>query len=250
MTEGNFLETIKALYGLPTSGNRWYAQLLHTSREMGSNTTHFDPDVWIRGCGGGYDYNGTHTNDVLVVSVDPNYIFDKLNETYKIKDLSPPKVHLGCDCAQVKKGDITRWVMGSSIYITECLRMVCTLLKVTTLRKDKLPCIPGDNTKLDLSIRLCETQHRIYQQLVGMTEWAVNIGRFDISYALNSINRFSASPREGHLSRLVKIFGYLKSVNGRHKSIVALPEDIEEISGKGDNMKYWLEKYTETSDTV
>ena len=41
----------------------------------------------------------------------------------------------------------------------------------------------------------------------------------------------------------MKIFGYLQSITGRREIIVVLPEDIEEIIGKGDNMKYWLEKY-------
>ena len=121
--------------------------------------------------------------------------------------------------------------------------MVCSLLKVTTLRKDKLPCSPGGHPELDLSPLLCESQHRLDQQLVGMAEWAVRIGRFDIRYALTSLNRFSAAPREGHLIWLVKIFGYLQSVTGRRKIIVVLLEDIEEISGKGANMKDWLEKY-------
>ena len=32
MAEGTFLEVIKALYGLPTSGNRWHARLSNTMR--------------------------------------------------------------------------------------------------------------------------------------------------------------------------------------------------------------------------
>ena len=49
MAEGTLLEVIKALYGLPTSGNRLHANLLHTLRETGSNPTRFDLDVWNRG---------------------------------------------------------------------------------------------------------------------------------------------------------------------------------------------------------
>ena len=69
MAKGTSLEVIKAIYGLPTSGNRWHAHLFHTLREIGFRKTRFDPDVWIRGCKGGYDYIGTHTDDVLVVAV-------------------------------------------------------------------------------------------------------------------------------------------------------------------------------------
>ena len=87
------------------------AHLSQTLREMGFKPTHFDPDVWIRGREGGYDYIGTHTNDVLVVALDPTSIFEKFKETYTIKKFGPPKVHLGCDYAQVTKGSKTKWVM-------------------------------------------------------------------------------------------------------------------------------------------
>ena len=136
-----------------------------------------------------------NTNDVLAVAVNPTSIFDKLNYTYTINDFGPLEVHLGCEYAQVEKGVTNWWVMGSSTYITEFVRKVYTILNVTTLRKDKLTCSPGDHTELDLSPLLCEAQHRLYRQLFGMEKWAVQIGRFDIHYALTSINRFSASPR-------------------------------------------------------
>ena len=70
---------------------------------MGFKPTRFDLDVWIMGREEGYKYIGTHTDDVLVVSVKPTSIFKKLKEKYSIKDFGPPKVHLGCDYSQVKK---------------------------------------------------------------------------------------------------------------------------------------------------
>ena len=78
-----------------------------------------------------------------------------------------------------------------------------------------------------------------------MAEWAFQIGRFDIRYALTFLNSLLAAPREGHLSRLVNIFGYLQTVSGRRKCIVVLPEDIYDISGKGVKVKYWLERTPE-----
>ena len=191
---------------------------------MSFKLTHFDPNVWIREREGGYDHIGTHTDDVLLVDVDPSSIFEKLKETYTIKSFGPPVVHLGCNYARDKKGDETLWVMASYTYITECLTKVCALLKVATLRKDKLPCSPGDHPELDSNPLLDEAQHHLYQQLISVAEWAVQIGRFDIHYAVTSLKRFSVTPREGHL--LVKIFGYLQKVSAKRKSIVVSPEDI------------------------
>ena len=101
-----------------------------------------------------------------------------------------------------------------------------------------------------MSPLLNEAPHCRHQQLVGMSEWAVQIGRFCIRYDLTSLNRFLESPREGHLSWLVKIFGYLQSVTGRRKCIVVSSEDTEEIRGKGANMNGWLEKYTGVSEDI
>ena len=155
---------------------------------MGFKLTRFDLDVWIRRGKGGYDYIGTHNDDFLVVAVYPTSIFEKLKYTYTIKSFGLPKVHIGCDYAQVKKCDVTWWFMGSTTYITECLRKLYALLNVATLRKEKFPCSPGDHPELDLSPILSEAQHRLYQQLDVMAEWAVYIRRFDILYDLTSLN--------------------------------------------------------------
>ena len=71
MDAGTLLEVVKVLYGLPTSGNRWHAHLSQNLREMSFKPNRFDPNFWIRGRKGGCDFIWTHTNDVLVVSLDP-----------------------------------------------------------------------------------------------------------------------------------------------------------------------------------
>ena len=119
MPEGTLLEVKKGLYSLPTSGNRWHSHLLQTLREMVFKPTRFDPDVWIRGREGGYDYIGTHTDDVLVVAKNLARIFEKLQETYTIKKFGPSLHYLGCDYAQVKKGSEKKWVMVSYTYVKE-----------------------------------------------------------------------------------------------------------------------------------
>ena len=78
ISERNLLEVVKVLYGLPTIRNRWHAHLLHTLREMGFKPTRFDPDVCIRECEWGYDYIRMHTDDVLVVAVNPTSIVNLL----------------------------------------------------------------------------------------------------------------------------------------------------------------------------
>ena len=97
MTERNLLGVVRELYGLPTSGNRGHAHLSHNLRAMIFKPTRSEPDLWIMGREGGYDYIGKHTNYVLIIAANPMSIFNKLKETNIMKDFGPPKVHLGCD---------------------------------------------------------------------------------------------------------------------------------------------------------
>ena len=142
---------------------------------MNFKPTHFDADVWIRGSKRCYNYIGTHTNEVLVVDVNPTSIFNKFKETYTIKDFGLPNVHIGCDCSQVKKGDTNKWVMGYSTYAVKALRKVCVLLNIVNLQKEKWPSSPSDHTRLDSSPLLGEEQYRLYQKLVGISYWMVKI---------------------------------------------------------------------------
>jgi len=68
----------------------------------------------------------------------------------------------------------------------------------------------GDHPELDESDLLDSEQISIYQMLIGSAQWAITIGRFDIQYATNTMARFNQLPREGHLKRVLRIFGYLK----------------------------------------
>ena len=101
-----------------------------------------------------------------------------------------------------------------------------------------------------MSPLLSEIQHCLYQKLVSIEEWAVQIRRFDIRYVLNSLIMFSVAPREGHLTLLVNIFGYLQIVPGKSKGIIVSPEYIEDISGKGDNVKDRLETYPGSTEEI
>ena len=50
---------------------------------------------------------------------------------------------------------------------------------------------------------------------MGICQWILTSGRFDITFAVANLSRFAASPREGHLKRAEKIFGYLKKYTKR-----------------------------------
>ena len=66
--------------------------------------------------------------------------------------------------------------------------------------------------------------------LIAKLNWTVCLGRKDVAFAVTSLSRFSAFPRKGHLSRLLRIFGYLKKYKNRR--IVTNSDDPIVIGGK------------------
>jgi uncharacterized protein (DUF2249 family) len=90
-----------------------------------------------------------------------------------------------------------------------------------------------DHPETDTRPLLDNIQHREYQSLIGMLQWAVKLCRIDICYATSSISRFSAAPREGHLSRVLRIWGYLKKCPNRALDIDHKPiPNTDEIQHK------------------
>ena len=62
---------------------------------MGFKSSHGDPDIWNRASGKYYHYIGFHTDDFMDVSHDCKSIYDGLPKDYVIKNIGPPKYHLG-----------------------------------------------------------------------------------------------------------------------------------------------------------
>jgi len=56
-----------------------------------------------------------------------------------------------------------------------------------------------------------------------MLQWVITISRADVCYATSSLSRFSAAPREGHLSRVLRVGGYLKKYLNRAIRIDSSP---------------------------
>ena len=46
--------------------------------------------------------------------------------------------------------------------------------------------------------------------LVGILNWIVYLGRFDIWFVTSSLSQFTACLREGHLKRMLRVYVYLK----------------------------------------
>jgi hypothetical protein len=76
-------------------------------------------------------------------------------------------------------------------------------------RKVTSPLEKNDHPELDDSELLEPEEVRQYQSLIGSLQWAISLGRFDISTAVATLSRFRAMPRKGHLERAKRVVGYI-----------------------------------------
>ena len=76
--------------------------------------------------------------------------------------------------------------------------------------------------------------------LIGCANWAVILGRFDICYATSTMAGFSFKPREGHMDRMLRIFGYLKH---HDKEGIKFDTEIPDISDYEIEKHDWTEVY-------
>ena len=76
--------------------------------------------------------------------------------------------------------------------------------------KHRFPLQKGDHPELDTTPFLDEKGKEIHQSLIGCGQWNISIGRFDTQSAMMSMSRYRTAPREGHLERFKRIYGYLR----------------------------------------
>ena len=85
--KGHVLIVHKALYGLRTSGKRWFEKLSACLRDMGFVPCRADTSIWMRLAkdGKSYEYIATYVDDLLIAMKNPQEVIDQLMDTYKFK---------------------------------------------------------------------------------------------------------------------------------------------------------------------
>ena len=206
--EGHLLVICKALYGLRSSGARWHERLADCLRNEGFLPCCAEPDIWMRPSDGVYEYISVYVDDLAIAMHNPSEFTNVLSSKYNfsMKETGPLKFHLGADFVRDNKGTLS---MAPRKYID---RMIASYERMFG-EKPKInvysPLEPGDHPELDDSELLDATGTQQYLSLVGMLQWAISLGRFDIATAVMSMSSFRAAPRRGHLDRVKRICGYL-----------------------------------------
>jgi hypothetical protein len=206
--EGHTFIIHKALYGLRTSGANWHQRFADTLRDLGYWPCKADNDVWLKDCGTHYEYICVYVDDIMHMSLNPQAFFDSLKDTYgyKLAGVGEPSYHLGGNFYRDEDGTLA-W--GAQSYIKKMLLSSAKLFDLPP-KEFSSPMDEGDHPELDLTPELDSNGIRLYQSLIGALQWAVTLGRFDIFVGVATMSSFRVAPRQGHLERLKRIYGYLK----------------------------------------
>lgn len=210
--EGSKVILKRALYGLKTASRSFHEFFGDKLRRMGFTCTRADQDLWIRKSDeyNGYDYIATHVDDLIIASKNPGKYMNDVEQEFMIRNKADsPSYYLGNDIKTVGK----YLHISTKKYVTEILRRFQQ--KYGDIKKENIPMSPKAHPELDDTKLLSPDDVKQYQHIIGVCQWLVVAGRFDLGYAVSSLSRFSSAPREGHLECARKIFGYLRKYPSR-----------------------------------
>ena len=209
--EGQILIIHKALYGLRSSGLRWWERLAACLRKMGFSPCKGINDIWIRRVDDQYEYIAVYVDDLAIASKDPKAIIELLEKgfMFKLKGTGPISFHLGCDF--FRDGDETL-CMAPRRYIEKMIDSYERMFGNKPNSKFYSPLERNDHPEMDTSEFLDVKERRQYQSLIGSLQWAISIGRFDIAVAVMTLSSFRELPRRGHMDRAKRVVGYLSKM--------------------------------------
>ena len=206
--KGCVVKIKKALYGLSTSARQWSLQLGDTLTSLGFIPSRADPDLWIKLSDDKlhYEYIATHVDDIMIASKDPMKYINILKQKYPLRNVEiNPEYYLGNNIEKTNYGTIR---ISQEKYIKEAIRRFEQ--KHGTLRKENIPHAADDHPENDDSPIMNEDGITDFQQIIGVCQWIAISSRMDIAFAVSSLSRFAAKPRQGHFKRTLKTLGYLK----------------------------------------
>ena len=231
---GHTLVISKALYGLKSSGKRWWERCSAILMDMGFHQSLAEDDIWMRQKSNHYEYIARYVDDMAIVSRDPKSITDELEKKYhlKLKGSGPISYHLGCDFFRDDEGVLS---MSPKRYIERAVDTYSRIFGEHPKARYSSPLEGGDHPEIDTTDLLDAEGIKHYQSLIGILQWLVTLGRLDIATAVMTMSSFRTAPRVGHLNRLKRMFGYVvKMKHATSRFRVTSPDHSQHPIGQYD----------------
>ena len=207
--EGKTFLVVKALYGLKSASFSFRSFMAEKLSGMGFQSSLADPDVWLRAATKGdgeqyYEYILMYVDDILAISCDARSILEEVQKTFELKNdsIESPEFYLGAKLQRKPINGKLCWTITSQDYVKAAVENVEEAIKNTRRR---LPTTnidtPMNNTytpELDVTEELPSDDVTFFQELIGVLQWATEIGRVDILLEVLLLSQYQANPREGH----------------------------------------------------
>jgi hypothetical protein len=173
---------------------------------MGFMPSKADPDIWMKDNGYCYEYVACYVNDLIAIMADPKAFFIELEKKgFGLKGVTDtPEIFLGGSLGR-DPDRMLHW--GAKCYIACSMETYEQIVGSKPMTRT----VPMVQPELDTLAEIDAGEHRKYQSLIGILQWIVTLGRFDIACTVMTMSRFRTAPWLGHLTLLGNIFGYLCS---------------------------------------
>ena len=244
--EGKLVVVVRALYGLKSSALQFRNHLAETlGNKLGFKSSLADPDLWYKPCTSKdglkyYAYILVYVDDVCLIDKEPASLVEMIKQSFTVKpdSIGEPMMYLGADMKKIERDGKTVWAMNSRSYLEKAIKNLKQRLKEDGFEFNKKLSDknyshqqPFSSTsyrpELDVSIECNDQQVTLYQNMIGILRWVVELGRIDIAYEVSVLSRFLVNPRTGHLVQALHIFKYLDI--HKENSLVFDPKDHDFI---------------------
>jgi hypothetical protein len=130
----------------------------------------------------GYDCIATHVDDIAIAALHPAEYMSMIEQEFLVRNKEDsPLYYLGNDL-KLKPGNHLLHVSNKT-YIKQVLWKYQE--EHQALPKKNIPMLPNVHPKLDTSEPLDEEGTRQYQKIIGIGQWLVVAGRFEINFAIS-----------------------------------------------------------------
>ena len=196
----------KSLYGLKQSPRCWNTALDLHLKSLNLKQSSADPCVYTS-VGGETVIVAVYVDDILIATETKQKMLEikkLIAQKFEVKDLGELKSFLG---VQVK-------IMPDEICIGQC-GYTLRILEKFGMSDAKPVSTPMDVTQKLYSVSSSSPVDKLlYQSAVGSLLYLSNWTRPDITYAVNTVAKFSSNPTQAHWTAIKRIMRYLKGTSG------------------------------------
>jgi hypothetical protein len=228
-----------------------------------------DPDLWYKPATSSsgekyYSYILVYVDDLLIIDKDPGKFMEMVQGSFTVKpdSIEVPKSYLGADIGKVHYSDGSyAWTMGSETYVKKAIKNLKKRLEKDGVEFNKKLSDPSISApqpfsavnyrpELDTSAECSESQVTLFQNIIGILRWIVELGRIDIGYEVSVLSRYLVQPRTGHLLQAIHVFKYLDIHSKNELAFDPAMHEIDDPNETERKMKNMREMYPDAQEDM